>query len=112
MNPLQPPALPTTTLASPALTPVQDPFLRLRELQAEQLQLEARGFKPDPAKSEADNARDAFHFQDRMRKLILEQLELYTILRKTSAGPARAGGKRAKKAPLDLAALEASVFGD
>jgi hypothetical protein len=84
--------------------------VKLKQLQAEQLLLDQLGPPYDPEKSDQENALAAQTFHDKMRALMKEQLTIYATLRKTAAGPARAGGKRAKKAPLDLAALEDSVF--
>jgi hypothetical protein len=83
---------------------------KLKLLQAEQLRLDAQGFHPDPTKSDQENALLAQAFHEKMRLLMKEQLSIYATLRKTAAGPPKAGGKRAKKAPLDLASLEDSVF--
>jgi hypothetical protein len=83
---------------------------RLKQLQAEQLSMDAQGPPYDPSKSDLENATAAREFHDRMGALMKEQLTIYATLRKTAAGPAAKGGKRAKKAPLDLSALEDSVF--
>lgn len=38
--------------------------------------------------------------------MISEQIKLLAMLRRTTQGPARKGGKRAKKAPVDLDSLD------
>lgn len=104
----------TPTLpAKPAVVPLGYDFqglnVRLNALRAEMLEMKTMGFLPDANLSEAENHKLAAAFQEKQRQLVLESLSILAALRKTSSGPARAGGKRAKKAPLDLDALEASI---
>lgn len=44
------------------------------------------------------------------QSLIREQIAIIAKLRRTSAGPAKKGGKRAKTAPLDLGALLTNIM--
>lgn len=75
-----------------------------------QQELEARGCPYDAGLSDVENAKRQYFHQEELRQLVREQLEIMAKLRNTAAGPAKAGGKRAKKAPVDLAALEDSVL--
>lgn len=102
------------TLHPDTLAPPQGDFVslnaRLLALRSEQLELRRRGFTPDPNLSDAENSALAAAFQDRLRLMVREQLSILAALRKTSSGPAKQGGKRAKKVPLDLDALENSIL--
>lgn len=82
---------------------------RRQALGARQLELE-KGCPYDPTLSEADNAKKQYFHQEELKHVVREQLDIMAKMRSTAAGPAKAGGKRAKKAPVDLAALEDSVF--
>ena len=102
---------------APTAVAVADPLrdkatlmVELDQLQAEQLALEAQGFIADPTKPDWENQKAAKDFEETLRKKVMRQLEILALLRRTASGPARAGGKRAKRAPLDLEALESSVF--
>ena len=52
-------------------------------------------------------ARAAFDAET--QHLIREQIATISFLRRTSAGPAKKGGKRAKSAPLDLSSMMAQL---
>lgn len=83
---------------------------RRKTLTEQQLTMQREGCPYDPALSESENALKQKLFQDKLSFLINMQLRLIAVARKTASGPAKAGGKRAKRAPIDLAALEDSVF--
>lgn len=100
------------TTSAPTTLP-SDPvalIARREALGRKQAELEARGAPYDDKLSDGENARNQYFFQEELRQCVKEQLEIMAILRKTAAGPAKAGGKRAKKAPVDLSALEDSIF--
>lgn len=61
----------------------------------------------DMSEVELTEARRAW--EETSKLMIREQIEILAVLRRTSAGPARKGGTRAKKAPLDLGAFLAKV---
>lgn len=82
---------------------------RLNEAQAEQLSIP--DWKPDAARSDEENAKSRQAYDDKLRGLIHEQMGIIFKLRKTATGPAAKGGKRAKKAPVDMVSLEESIFG-
>ena len=86
-------------------------LVRRQQLGIKQSEMETKGCPYDPTKSDAENAKAQYFFQEELRQVVRDQLDIMAILRKTAAGPAKAGGKRAKKAPVDLGALEDSVFG-
>ncbi len=104
-------------MSSPANTSVPPPEPTLLELQAmrqaltkRQLDLETAGCPYDSALSEAENAKRQYDYQEELKKLIHDQLQILAKLRKTASGPAKAGGKRAKKAPLDLSSMDDLIF--
>jgi len=75
---------------------------RLRELQAEQIRRKSLGLQlPEGAsQSEADRLRRCWNEETALQ--IKEMIGITMKLRRTSAGPAAKGGKRAKRAPLDM----------
>ena len=89
-----------------------DPIIldqELKLLRGEQFNME--DWKPAADATEEANAESKRHYDDRVAFLIRRQIAILAALRKTGTGPAKAGGKRAKKAPTDLAALEAKLMG-
>lgn len=84
--------------------------LRARYLARSELAREGKHIQPglsEEARSEAVAA-----FEAETAQLIQEQLSIIARLRRTATGPAKAGGKRAKKAPIDLAALANDLMAD
>lgn len=83
----------------------------LNRYSEEQTLLETEGFVADSTLSDEQNAERKQQFDMKLASLIEKQIGIIFKLRKTATGPAKAGGKRAKKAPADLAALDAAIFG-
>lgn len=109
-------ASPETTMFNPANPSTRieetDPIkmtARLDEAKAEQLLMTEKGFLAPSGATEEEAAAAKLQWDYKLADLINEQLGLIMKLRKTSTGPAAKGGKRAKKAPLDLKALEESL---
>jgi len=84
---------------------------RLNDARAEQLAMMKKGWIPDPRFSEEENSTAQVEWEAKLQALIREQMGIIFVLRKTSTGPAKAGGKRAKKAPIDLSAVDDAIFG-
>ena len=77
---------------------------RLRELRIIQAK-RPRAFVPPPGMPDELVELSRKAWDEETASLVREQLTILSKLRRTSAGPARKGGTRAKKAPLDLGAL-------
>lgn len=95
------------------LTEVNDPSKLtafFEQASAKHKELVRAGCVPDSTLSDEANAENHRIFDDQLRLLIRRQIDCITKLRKTSTGPAKAGGKRAKKAPVDLKSLEDAIF--
>lgn len=101
MNALTPPITPATTT---------DLHTQLELLQAEQLEMQRKGYVSDPALSDDENIKGKILHDARIQSLVTQQLQILADMRKTAAGPAKAGSRKAKRAPIDLAALEDSIF--
>lgn len=98
----------STTLGATLLNE-DDPVVlnsHLDRLVAEYAQL-----KIELAKAKAANDEPLIAALSESAKLMVhDQIAIISKLRRTSSGPAKAGGKRAKKAPLDLAAALANLM--
>ena len=97
----------STPVLNPAFVDLND---RLAQLHQEQKALMATGCPPNPNISDYENAILRKNYEETLAAKVKEQLAILATLRTTAAGPAKAGGKRAKKAPIDLEALESSLF--
>ena len=90
-----------------------DPVLldaELKELRA--AQLNRAKFEPNPNASDEVNAANSRHHDHIEALMIRRQISIIAFLRKTgTTGPAKGGGKRAKKAGADFAALQARILG-
>lgn len=79
----------------------------LRQYRAEQL---SRKWQPDANASDQANEAAKAAFDKRTAWLINQQIGILAKSRKTgTTGPAKAGGKRAKRAPIDIASLNARL---
>jgi hypothetical protein len=84
-----------------------DPIALDAMLKSLRLEQNSRRYIPDPTLSEEQNAHKRHDYDKRTAELIKLQIGILSKQRKTgTTGPAKAGGKRAKKAPVDLLALE------
>lgn len=109
--------------ASPAASPLSPVLIELGttdpvqlaailfEKNKEQLEMQRKGFQEDPAKSPEENAQLRLAWEEKLRVLCHTQMQIVFFIRKTGTGPAKAGGKRAKKAPLDQRAIDDAIFG-
>jgi hypothetical protein len=96
-----------TTLTSVPLEEVTDPIAleaRFKELrrQSDQTKL---GIQPPENASEAEIYALREAHSARQVSLVREQIEIIAKLRGKASGPAKGGGKRAKKAPIDMSHL-------
>lgn len=66
-------------------------------------------FQAPPGLDEVTLAAERARWDAETQALIREQLTILAQLRRTSAGPARKGGKRAKSAPVDLGSMLAKL---
>jgi hypothetical protein len=78
---------------------------RLRELQAAQLRRKIQGLQIPEGTSQGEADRLRREWNSSYALEIKEMIGITMKLRRTSAGPAAKGGKRAKRAPLDMDAV-------
>lgn len=91
---------------------IQDPAILDAMLKQHRLEQMSRKWAPDESLSEEENSKLKLAFDERTAWLIKQQLSIISRLRKTgTTGPAKAGGKRAKRAPKDIRALEMKIMG-